>query len=161
MPQRTNDGVVYIPPTVTVENGFSSPFAGKADRLNRQRIANTRCFGAWSKRSAECKGCPLAALCQQAGMADFGEALTELDASTEASLVTPEPTRDEIVGAIFGDDVPFGQTNTHAAAKQDRVVTSEVATPFEIICADCGKTIPSGNMVAHVKGIGPMHPECV
>lgn len=159
-PVVTNEGVVYVPPVVTVERPFASRFEGKADRLNRQRIANTRCFGAWSNRSAECKGCPLAALCQQAGMADFGAALAELDAATEARLATPEQTADEVVSSVFGDDVAFGQTGA-TAAKQGRIVTSEVATPFDIICAECGQMISSGGTVAHVKGIGPMHPECV
>jgi len=159
-PQVTNDGVVYVPPTVTVADGFTSRFDGKADLLHKQSIAQTRCFGAWSKRSAECKGCPLAALCQQAGMADFGAALAELDAATEARLATPEPTRDEVVSSIFGDDVAFGQTDA-TPAKQGRIVTSEVATPFDILCQHCHTTIASGSMVAHVKDIGPMHPGCV
>lgn len=162
-PVVTNEGVVYVPPVVTVANPFASRFDGKADLLHKQAIAQTRCFGSWSKRSAECKGCPLAALCQQAGMADFGAALAELDAATEARLsapAAPEPTADEIVGAVFGDDVPFGQTDP-TASQQDRVVTSEVATPFDILCQHCHTTIPTGSMVAHVKDIGPMHPGCV
>jgi len=143
IPVVTEAGVQYIPPTVTAVDGGYGDDAG----LRRLAVEGTRCFGSWSTRSDQCGACPLAALCQQAGMADFAEVAAALDAETEravANAAQPAPAPES------GDAVSFGVS----------FAGDEVTTPFDVHCTACKGMIPSGSPIAHAVGVGPVHPGC-
>ena len=140
VPVITEAGVQYIPPTVTAVDGGYGDDAG----LRRLAVEGHRCFGSWSTRSAQCGACPLASMCQQAGMADFAEVAAALDAKTEADLAAnaapapaPAPTADEV--SFDGDTVE---------------------TPFDLTCSVCDGRIKAGTPVAHIPGTGAVHPHC-
>ena len=143
----TKDGVSFTPQTGAVNSAaYEAADAG----LRRMAAEQTRCFGAWSSRSDQCNGCPLAGLCQQAGMADFAEVAAALDAKTEADLAAaaaPDPVADEV-------PVP---------TQQSKAGVKTVAVPFACPCASCGKTIEGGTLAAFREaedGGGVFHVEC-
>ena len=145
IPVVTEAGVQYIPPTVTAVDGGYGDDAG----LRRMAVEATRCFGSWSTRSEQCGSCPLAALCQQAGMTDFAEVAAALDAETERAVAnaaqpTPAPKPAPSEGVSF------------APTKGMKVVQ----TPFDLTCTVCDKQIPTGSDVVHVPGKGACHPGC-
>jgi hypothetical protein len=146
VPVVTEAGVQYIPPTVTAVDGGYGDDAG----LRRMAVEATRCFGSWSTRSDQCGSCPLAALCQQAGMADFAEVAAALDAETERAVAnaaqpTPAPAAK-----------PASEGVSFAPASGMKVVQ----TPFDLTCTVCDKQIPMGSDVVHVPGKGACHPGC-
>ncbi|MBQ73384.1 MAG: hypothetical protein CMJ67_10815 [Planctomycetaceae bacterium] len=137
----TKEGVSFSPQASAVNSvGYEAADAG----LRRMAAEQTRCFGAWSSRSDQCRSCPLAGLCQQAGMADFAEVAAALDAKTEMALVSA--TTPEVEDTV---EVP--------------VTPSGVTVPFACPCHSCGKTIAAG-ATAHYRpaedGGGVFHPEC-
>ena len=145
----TADGVQFTP-----ESSASNSAAYVAADVGLRRMAaeQTRCFGAWSSRSDQCRSCPLAGLCQQAGMTDFAEIAATLDAATAAEITSAEARVDAAVGALAQDETPIP------------VSSNGVTVPFACPCHDCGKTIPAGT-VAHYRdaasGGGVFHMECV
>jgi hypothetical protein len=143
-PVVTEAGVQYIPPTVTAVDGGYGDDAG----LRRMAVEGTRCFGSWSTRSDQCDACPLAALCQQAGMADFAEVAAALDAETEAALAAnaAQPAPAPAPAPESGGAVSFAG--------------NDVTTPFDVHCTVCKGMIPSGSPIAHAVGVGPVHPGC-
>jgi len=136
----TKDGVSFTPQADAVNSvGYEAADMG----LRRMAAEQTRCFGAWSSRSDQCRTCPLAGLCQQAGMADFAEVAAALDAKTELVLAAGLSAAEDTV------EVPVTPTG--------------VTVPFACPCHSCGKTIPAGS-TAHYRpaedGGGVFHPEC-
>ncbi len=134
----TKDGVSFTPQTGAVNSAaYEAADAG----LRRMAAEQTRCFGAWSSRSDQCRSCPLAGLCQQAGMTDFAEIAAALDAKTEADL------------AAAAAPAPVVATPT----------MKTVAVPFACPCTSCGKTIEGGSVAAFREaedGGGVYHVEC-
>jgi hypothetical protein len=147
----TKDGVQFTPKsTATNSAAYVAADAG----LRRMAAEQTRCFGAWSSRSSQCGECPLAGLCQQAGMTDFAEIAAALDAATAAEITAAEAK----VAAPEAPEAP-AQNETPIP-----VSSNGVTVPFACPCHDCGKTIPAGT-VAHyrdaVNGGGVFHMDCV
>ena len=144
----TADGVQFTPEsTATNSAAYIATDAG----LRRMAAEQTRCFGAWSSRSEQCGTCPLAGLCQQAGMTDFAEIAAQLDAATAAEITSAE-ARVAVPEAPAQDETPIP------------VSSNGVTVPFACPCHDCGKTIPAGT-VAHYRdaanGGGVFHMDCV
>ena len=142
----TKDGVSFTPQIGAMNSAaYEAADAG----LRRMAAEQTRCFGAWSSRSEQCNGCPLAGLCQQAGMADFAEVAAALDAKTEADLAAA-------AAPSVMDEVPVPTQQSKAGVKT-------VAVPFACPCAACGKTIEGGTLAAFREaedGGGVFHVEC-
>ncbi len=143
----TKEGVSFIPQADAVN---SAAYEGVDAGLRRMAAEQTRCFGAWSSRSDQCNGCPLAGLCQQAGMADFAEVAAALDAKIEAEIAEAEARVAQPAPAAPADDaVP--------------VPAKGVAVPFDAPCHACGKTIKAGTIASFrdaADGGGVFHPEC-
>lgn len=147
------DGVRFTPQSGAVNSAaYDAADAG----LRRMAAEQTRCFGAWSSRSDQCNGCPLAGLCQQAGMADFAEVAAALDAQTEAEITSAE-ARVAQPAAPAADEVPVPDTTATPGAP------GAVALPFACPCHSCGNEIPAGGMAVYREasdGGGVFHPEC-
>jgi hypothetical protein len=148
----TADGVQFTPETSATN---SAAYIATDVGLRRMAAEQTRCFGAWSSRSDQCGSCPLAGLCQQAGMTDFAEIAAALDAATAAEITSAEAQVAEALApapAPAPDEAPIP------------VVANGVTVPFACPCHDCGKTIPAGT-VAHYRdaanGGGVFHMDCV
>lgn len=140
----TKDGIQFTPESSAVNSAaYEAADAG----LRRMAAEQTRCFGAWSSRSDQCRTCPLAGLCQQAGMTDFAEIAAALDAATAAEITAAEAK----VAAPDQDETPIP------------VTANGVTVPFACPCHSCGKTIPAGTM-AHYRpaeaGGGVFHMDC-
>lgn len=143
------DGVQFTPETGAVN---SAAYIAADAGLRRMAAEQTRCFGAWSSRSEQCRECPLAGLCQQAGMVDFAEIAAALDAATAAEIATAEA---RVAQPAVSDEVPVPDTTTTPAGG--------VAVPFTCPCHGCGKDIPSGSMATFRdadNGGGVFHTEC-
>jgi hypothetical protein len=143
----TADGVQFTPESNAVN---SAAYTAADVGLRRMAAEQTRCFGAWSSRSDQCRTCPLAGLCQQAGMTDFAEIAAALDAATTAEITSAE-ARVAAPDAPAQDETPIP------------VASNGVTVPFACPCHDCGKTIPAGT-VAHYRpaeaGGGVFHMDC-
>lgn len=143
----TKDGVAFTPQGGAVNSAaYEAADAG----LRRMAAEQTRCFGAWSSRSEQCNGCPLAGLCQQAGMADFAEVAAALDAKIEAEIAEAEAR----VAQPVVDEVPVPAADA---------APGSVAVPFDCPCHACGKTIKAGSLATFRDadaGGGVFHPEC-
>lgn len=142
VPVVTEAGIQYIPPTVTAVDGGYGDDAG----LRRMAVEGTRCFGSWSTRSDQCGACPLASLCQQAGMTDFAEVAAALDAEIEAALAANAAPAPAPTPAPADDEVSFD--------------AEAVKTPFDLTCSVCDGVVKAGTPVAHIPGTGAVHPHC-
>jgi hypothetical protein len=143
----TADGIQFTPESSAVNSAaYEAADAG----LRRMAAEQTRCFGAWSSRSDQCRSCPLAGLCQQAGMTDFAEIAAALDAATAAEITAAEAKVAAPV-APAQDETPIP------------VESNGVTVPFACPCHNCGKSIPAGT-VAHYRpaeaGGGVFHMDC-
>lgn len=131
------DGVAFTP-----RSGAVTDTAYAADAaLARVAAEQTRCFGAWSVRSDQCGGCPLAGMCQQAGMADFAEVAALLDAETEAEIAR-------------------AQAPAAPVATEPEIKGVRTTVPFNVACSHCGEQIPAGGDARHIDGYGVFHPAC-
>jgi len=144
----TADGVQFTPESSATN---SAAYIGADAGLRRMAAEQTRCFGAWSSRSDQCGTCPLAGLCQQAGMTDFAEIAAALDAATAAEITAAE-------AKVAAPPAPPARDQTPIP-----VAANGVTVPFACPCHDCGKTIPAGT-VAHYRpaeaGGGVFHMGC-
>lgn len=145
----TKDGIQFTPESNAVN---SVAYIGADAGLRRMAAEQTRCFGAWSSRSEQCGTCPLAGLCQQAGMTDFAEIAAALDAATAAEITAAEAkVAAPVIEAPAQDETPIP------------VSSNGVTVPFACPCHACGKTIAAGT-VAHYRdaanGGGVFHMDC-
>ncbi len=156
-------GIQFTPQTGAVN---SAAYEAADTGLRRMAAEQTRCFGGWSSRSEQCRECPLAGLCQQAGMVDFAEVAAALDAATVAeiaegeALANPTATTPEPVAAD-SLDIPGG-ADFHNS-------NGGVAVPFTVPCHTCGQDIEAGTLAMYRdadKGGGifhapsEAHPDC-
>ena len=143
--------------------------------LARIAIAQTRCYGWFSERSASCKGCPLVALCQQAKMVNVAETAALLDREIEnqirqqqeqeeaqaASAVSLSPyASDLVVEDTSSDTGAPDPVETAAEPTIPTGATSMDSLPFEVYCSGCSSTIAAGSPAVHLPGKGAFHPSC-
>lgn len=160
-------GLTVVPPSTVAPVTSYDQDPG----LARIAINQTRCYGWWSERSASCKSCPLATLCQQAQMVTVAETAALLDAEVEEALRQEAeraalPEDSESVGEV-SSTVPEGDVVGEDVSSDDSTppvlregATEMEAVPFEIYCTGCNSTIKAGSPAVHVPGEGAFHPEC-
>jgi len=140
-------GIAYIPKTPTPT--LSAYVADEG--LRRMAAEQTRCFGSWSSRSDQCNECPLAGVCQQAGMADFAEMASRLDQEYEGKL---QEARDAVALA----SAPPVEAPAECTPVQGY---NRLVSPFAASCSGCGKQIAGGESACHIEGRGLFHEDCL
>lgn len=157
----TADGVSFTPRNGAVNSAaYNAADAG----LRRMAAEQTRCFGAWSSRSAQCGDCPLAGLCQQAGMTDFAEVAAALDAATSAEITDAKAQAEAAtVAAAAAAPVAPVAVAPVAGSLAAPAVTGGVTVPFTCPCHECGEDIEAGTLAAYrapEDGGGVFHMAC-
>lgn len=145
---ETTEGVVWTPPSVDPNEG-AAPYVADVG-LRKMAITGSRCFGAWSDRSASCTDCPLAHLCAEASTVDLAEVAADLDRQTEQ----------EIEDAKRRASQPAPSAHTKASYEG-----TVVPAPFDVLCSSCGVPIKFGEDATHIaagtgKPGGIYHPVC-
>jgi hypothetical protein len=163
-----DDGVCYLPPTGAVTH---ESYATEAD-LRRVAIDSTRCFGLWSSRSAQCRECPLAGLCQATSMSALATVAAELDAEFVAEVAKAEVAKAEAEATLASErarlltalsGVAASDTTTDTTTDTTAVVSYKTVTvPFACVCSaeGCSGTVEANTSAAHVEGRGVFHIEC-
>ncbi len=141
--------------------------------LARIAIAQTRCYGWFSERSFSCKGCPLAALCQQAKMVTVAETAALLDEEIEDKIRQQEQEEtvaeaNAAAAATAAEEAADAPAPAEADAASDTVdkrnlpadATQMQSLPFEVYCSGCNSTIAAGTPAVHLPGKGAFHPTC-
>lgn len=144
---QTAKGVQFAPQSNAVN---SAAYEAADTGLRRMAAEQARCFGAWSSRSDQCRSCPLAGLCQQAGMTDFAEIAAALDAATAAEIASAQAAAAAPVAAPVASQVTGTPTRGSNA----------VNVPFAVTCGGCSGEISAGSLGVHQEGRGIFHPAC-
>ncbi len=130
--------------------------------LRRMMIAGTKCFGLYYERATNCKTCPLAGFCHEAGKADYANIAARLDAATIKSMEVPAPVAAPVAPAA---PAPVAAPQP----KVDPVPASNVTTSsysletasFKLFCSGCRGLIEAGVQFARVPNRGVFHTGCV
>ena len=134
-------------------------------------IEATKCFGAYSGRSAVCKSCPLSGGCKAVvigQVADLAVAFRKRDEDAARKAAQPADTVkapvddsddsddiddiDDIIKAIE-DEVEEPKTKADANVRQ-------MTIPADAKCRGCGKKAARGTEVIYVRGSGIYHKDC-
>jgi hypothetical protein len=136
-------------------------------------IAQTKCLGAYSKRSDVCKGCPLRHDCIVAIGARKAEIAAELEAEEQAAKSAAENAAkkkakqnasiDELMASI-GDEkaakkAAFGKNGKFKPSRDQNV--AEAFAQRESFCVQCGEKVAEGAECSWVEGEGIFHNECI
>jgi hypothetical protein len=132
-------------------------------------VKESVCFGAWSKRSDACKGCPIARECLiQVGVRK-AEIAAELEAEEAAAVeraaakARADAKKDESVSELINsfeedDDAPRGQNGKFKPAPGQDFATAKASR--ESVCLHCGQKIHKGDEVKWCNDEGIFHIEC-
>ncbi len=139
--------------------------------LRRLAVAQSKCFGAYMKKAAPCKECPLARWCAQASQATLADLAAKLDKETDDALIAaakavrqaraPAPTLEEPTAAQMAQAPQAPATAGEVDLSGMPEGTQAVELPFEGVCSKCDKTLPKGSTAYHVPGTGMLHAECL
>ena len=150
-------GVAYIP-TKTRED---LALYAEDSSLKRIALMSAKCFGDYSTKAKQCKGCPLAGSCQVSSFAKIATMAALLDTATEESL---KPKEVKVEEPVVEEKVEEQQEEK---TKEENEIPElkegwryQESTVITTVCSECEQAIPAGSACINISGKGNFHLGC-
>lgn len=150
-------GVAYIPTKTETDLALYA----EDESLKRIALMSAKCFGEYSNKAKQCKGCPLAGSCQVSAFAKYAVFAAELDKATEEAL---KPKEVKVEEPVVEEKVEEQQVET---TKEENAIPElkegwryQESTVITTVCSECEEAIPAGTACINISGKGNFHLGC-
>lgn len=132
-------------------------------------IAQTRCFGAHSKKSDICRVCRIERECEAAVVVRLAEISADLEIkeAADAAAAQAKIEKEKAVAAAKAEKAEaIGELiSKFDASTSEKYIPPAGTTVGEVtsqgaLCLHCKKSVPKGETCAWIRGVGILHTDC-